>query len=124
LFLYFLIDSLTDFWFVDYDEKDITPYGLRCRSLLSFPPKPEVKVSGPRFAAGLGRSLYINDSEAFACQRRIKSSKFEMPKRMECRQLVEYQKLNSHLKLNLMNGLRLFIYYLYLLFELKIFSNI
>ena len=43
----------------EYDEKDITPIGLRCRKLTSFPSNPEIKVPGASFGSNIGRGLNL-----------------------------------------------------------------
>ncbi len=95
-------DCLTDYWMNEYDEKDITPIGLRSRNLLSFPPNPEVKVNGPSFGSNLGRGLQIDINQS----RRVKNPPLTIAKRMEYRQLIEYQKLNDEMRAKLISGLK------------------
>lgn len=96
-------DSLTDLWLGEYDEKEIVPYGLRCRNLLTFPPNPEIKVPGPRFVSNLARSLDIDTS---INKKRVKNPPMTIAKRMEYRQLIEYQKLSAENKSKLITGLK------------------
>jgi hypothetical protein len=93
---------LTDHWLSEYDEKDITPVGLRCRNLVSFPPNPEVKVPGPRFGSNLGRGLQID----YNSHKRVKNPGLTIAKRMEYRQLAEYHKLTDEMKSKLITGLK------------------
>ena len=87
----------------EYDEKDVTPPGLRCRSLANFPPSPEIKVPGPPFGSSIGRGLQLDTDS----RRRVKNPPILVAKRMEFRQIIEYQKLNDESKAKLLNGLRL-----------------
>ena len=98
-----LKNCLTDHWLSEYDEKDITPYGLRCRNLLSFPPNPEIKVPGPHFGSNLGRGINIDQKQLS----RVKNPALTIAKRMEYRQLIEYNKLSEDVKSKLVLGLKL-----------------
>ena len=89
-------------WICDYDEKEITPPGLRCRNLASFPPYPEIKVPGAGFGLSIGRGLAIGNES----YRRVKNPPLTIAKRMEYRQLVEYQKISEALRSNLSIGLK------------------
>jgi hypothetical protein len=102
LIIAFSKDCLTDTWLCEYDEKDVTPPGLRCRNLITFPPNPEVKVLGPKFGTNIGRSLQIEVD----VPRRVKNPPLVIAKRMEYRQLIEYQKLNDTTKSALTLGLK------------------
>ena len=93
---------MTDLWLSEYDEKDITPHGLRCRNLLSFPHNPEIKVAGPRFGTNIGRSLNIDLNQA----RRVKNPPLVISKRMEYRQFIEYQKLSQETRAQLITSLK------------------
>jgi hypothetical protein len=100
--VFFFKDSLYDSWIREYDEKDITPYGLRCRILNSFPPNPAVKTPGPRFATKLGKSLDISTDHGDI----IKNPPLIIPKRMEYRQIIEYERLSDETRNVLMKGLK------------------
>lgn len=98
-----------DQWYLDYDEKDITPRGLKCRNLYNFPSNPEIKVPGPKFATNIGRSLDIFDSgmnNDLKTKGRIKSAPFTIARRMECRQFVQFAKLTEDLRTKLILGLK------------------
>jgi hypothetical protein len=109
-------DCATDQWVYEYDEKDITPVGLRCRNLFNFPPNPEVKVAGGQFGANVGRGLHIFDlssstgggssSVSGGPGKRVKNAPLIIAKRMESRQLIEYQKLNDEIRSKLILGLK------------------
>jgi hypothetical protein len=88
-------------WNCDYDEFDITPVGLRCRNLSTFPTNPNVKVSGSKFATKLGKGLDIESKS-----RRVKNLPLEIPKRIEVRQFIEYDRINDEIRTKLMEGLR------------------
>jgi hypothetical protein len=90
-------------WLTEYDEKEIIPVGLRCRSLLSFPPNPEIKTPGNSFGTNLGKGLQIEIN----FPKRVKNPPFNIPKRMEYRQIIEYQKLNEEIRSKLVLGLKL-----------------
>jgi hypothetical protein len=101
-------DCLTDLWLCEYDEKDITPHGLRCRNLLSFPSNPAVKVQNSKpFGASIGRGLDIETNQ----NRRVKNPPINISKRMEYRQFIEYQKMNEQMRNNLIEGLRYFQFF-------------
>lgn len=93
---------MTDTWLCEYDEKDVTPPGLRCRNLLSFPPNPEIKVPGSKFGANFGRGLHFDIKP----QHKVNNPQLTIAKRMEYRQLIEYQKLSDEIKGNLTTGLK------------------
>jgi hypothetical protein len=80
----------------------VTPPGLRCRNLFTFPPNPEIKVPGPKFGSNFGRGLHVSIKP----QQRVNNPQLTIAKRMEYRQLIEYQKLSDEMKSSLMNGLR------------------
>lgn len=80
----------------------MTPPGLRCRNLLSFPPNPEIKVPGSKFGANFGRGLHFDIKP----QHKVNNPQLTIAKRMEYRQLIEYQKLTDEVKSNLTNGLK------------------
>lgn len=94
----------------EYDEKEITPAGLKCRNLLNLPPNPEIKVPGPRFGTNVGRGLNIDLNP----NRRVKNPPITIAKRMEYRQLIEYQKLSDEIKQKLSMGLK---YYNFIKFK-------
>jgi hypothetical protein len=96
-----LKDTYSKEWFCEYDESDITPVGLRCRNLSTFPTNPNVKVSGPKFSTKVGKGLDIDNKN-----RRAKNTPLEIPKRIEVRQFIEYDKLNEDIRTRLMEGLR------------------
>lgn len=102
-------DSYSDNWLIDYDEKDIVPYGLRCRNLYTFPPNPEVKVSGPEFGTNIGKGLELQEPNKQT--RKVKNVPINIPKRMEYRQFVEYEKINEEIKNSLIEGLKNYINY-------------
>jgi hypothetical protein len=115
-------DCQTDQWYYEYDEKDITPIGLRCRNLFNFPSNPEIKVPGGEFASKVGRGLNILEPNAFinidaalvgsvpqtvSTANRVRNPPLTIAKRMQCRQLIEYQKLNDEIRSKLTLGLKL-----------------
>ena len=96
-----LKDTFSSEWICEYDEHDITPIGLRCRNLNTFPTNPNVKVPGPKFAVKLGKGLDIDNKN-----KRFKNTPLEIPKRIEVRQFIEYEKLNEEIRTKLTDGLR------------------
>ncbi len=104
----FNIDCLTDVWLCEYDEKDVTPPGLRCRNLSTFPPNPEIKVPGSRFGSNIGRGLQIETDQ----HRKVKNPPLTIAKRMEYRQLIEYQKLSDQVRESLLSGLKNYMKYI------------
>lgn len=90
--------------------------GLRCRNLFNFPSAPEIKVPGPSFASNVGRGLHIfegvNSSNIGqsgsmpVVPGRVKNPPLVIAKRMECRQLIEYQKLDNEIRSKLILGLK------------------
>lgn len=86
----------------------MTPPGLRCRNLYTFPPNPEIKVPGPKFGSNFGRGLHINVKPL----QRVNNPQLTIAKRMEYRQLIEYQKLSDVMKTSLMSGLRNYMKYI------------
>lgn len=70
---------------------------------MTFPPNPEIKVPGGGFGSNIGRGLYIDN---ITSQRRVKNPPINIAKRMEYRQLIEYQKLSDEIKSNLILGLK------------------
>ncbi|RNA34735.1 sperm-associated antigen 17, partial [Brachionus plicatilis] len=103
-----LRNCLTDEWTNEYDEKEIIPPGLRSRNLNNFPPNPEVKVNGPSFGTNAGKSLAVDLNQ----NRRVKNPPITIAKRMEYRQLIEYQKLSEPTKTKLINGLKNYMIYI------------
>ena len=101
----FVVDNITDMWFSDFDEKDTTPVGLRCRNLITFPAYPNVKVNGQAFGAALGSGLHINDSGSKQ-RASVKNPPLKISKRMEYRQLLEYQKFDDDIKSKLLKGFK------------------
>lgn len=93
---------MTDVWLCEYDEKDVTPPGLRCRNLSTYPPNPEIKVPGAKFGSNIGRGLQIDIDQ----NRKVKNPPLTIAKRMEFRQLIEYQKLSNEVRASLLNGLK------------------
>jgi hypothetical protein len=81
----------------------VTPPGLRCRNLSTFPPNPEVKVPGPKFGSNIGRGLQIENEQQ---SRKVKNPPLTIAKRMEYRQLIEYQKLSDEVRSTLLAGLK------------------
>ncbi len=104
-----LKNCLTDLWLCEYDEKDVTPLGLRCRNLLSYPPHPDIKVPGPKFGANFGRGLNFDIKQNL---NRVNSPQLTIAKRMEYRQLIEYQKLTNDTRHSLMEGLKNYMRYI------------
>ena len=92
----------------EYDEKDVTPPGLRCRNLLSFPPNPEIKVPGPKFGSNFGRGLQVDIKPP----PKVNNPQLTIAKRMEYRQLIEYHKLSDETKTSLMSGLKNYMRYI------------
>ncbi|CAF0878303.1 unnamed protein product [Brachionus calyciflorus] len=103
-----LRNCLTDAWMCEYDEKEIIPPGLRCRNLQTFPSNPEVKVHGANFGTNAGRGISVDLNPS----RRVKNPPITIAKRMEYRQLIEYQKLSDEVKLKLMTGLKNYMAYI------------
>jgi hypothetical protein len=105
-----LKDCLTDNWIIDYDEKDITPIGLRTRNLRTFPSNPAVKVGGSEFGSRMGKGLFIYNNQFMS--QRAKNPPVIIAKRMAYRQLIEYQLLNEQFKQKLIDGLKNYMIYI------------
>lgn len=100
--MYKFIDSINENWARDYEEKEITPIGLRCRNLSNFPSNPDVKVPGAKFGTRLGKSLQIETNQ----NEHLKNPPIIIPKRMEYRQIIEYERISDELRGALAEGLK------------------
>lgn len=92
--------------------------GLRCRNLFNFPSRPEVKVPGGAFASSMGRGLHLfhanqlNPSGSAAAgfvvggNRIVRNPPLIIAKRMQFRQLIEYQKIDAEFRSKLIMGLK------------------
>ena len=75
---------------------------MRCRKLSSFPSNPNVKTPGPKFATTLGKGLEIQTEQVEI----VKNPPLIIPKRMEVRQIIEYERLGDDIRNLLMEGLK------------------
>ncbi|XP_055887729.1 sperm-associated antigen 17-like isoform X4 [Biomphalaria glabrata] len=93
------LSSLSEKWFKKYDQESIIPSGIRCRDLLTLPPK-EVKKPGPKFGTNVGKGLNIGSLNKGSNRISI----LKCPNKLELRQLIQYKPMTEQLRNRLKNG--------------------
>ncbi|KAL3882261.1 hypothetical protein ACJMK2_028623 [Sinanodonta woodiana] len=95
------LGGLSEKWLKKYDQESILPPGIRCRDLITLPPK-EFKKPGPKFGTNVGQGLSVGAAPRGAHRIAI----LKCPEMLELRQFVQYKPMSEDLRLHLQQGLR------------------
>lgn len=88
-----MLGGLSERWLKQYHEESIVPKGLRCRDLITLPPR-EYKKPGPHLGKNAGRGLSVGST--VKVQTRVPI--LRCPNILEVRQLVQYKPVTPILR--------------------------